>query len=195
MNLARAATLKRSHQPRAPHSRSLLGYASWPDRLDKQRMIPPRLQSKDYLGAALLILMGCAVAFIGRSYRMGSLTDMGAGFIPTALGILMAAVGLLIGLTARPALGTTLIVPHGQEPRAFELRAWGFILAGIAAFVLLGTFGGFVPASFACVFICALGDRQNSLRDTFLLACLLVAAGYLIFHWGLNLQFDAFKWG
>ena len=39
------------------------------------------------------------------------------------------------------------------------------------------------------------GDRQNSLRDAFLLACLLVTAGYFIFHWGLNLQFDAFKWG
>jgi hypothetical protein len=158
-------------------------------------MIPARLRSKDCLGAAILILMGFAVAFAGHGYRIGTLTAMGAGYIPTVIGVLMVAVGLLIGLTASPASEAARVVPHGHGPSAFELRSWSFILASIAAFVVLGTYGGFVPASFACVFISALGDRQNSLRDAFLLACLIVAAGYLIFHWGLKLQFDTFSWG
>lgn len=158
-------------------------------------MIPPRLRSKDYLGAVLMISMGSAVAFAGFGYRIGTLTAMGAGYFPTVLGILMVLVGLLIGLTAAPALETGRVVAHGHGSSAFEPRAWGFILAGIAAFVLLGTYGGFVVASFACVFISALGDRQNSVRDAFALACLIVAAGYLIFHWGLGLQFEAFRWG
>ena len=158
-------------------------------------MIPVRFRSKDYLGASLMVLMGSAVALAGRGYRIGTLTAMGAGFIPTVLGILMVAVGVLIGLTAAPRSETRSVVSPGHGPGAFELRSWASILGGVAAFVVLGTYGGFVPASFACVFICAMGDRQNSVRDAFLLACLIVAAGYLIFHWGLNLQFDAFKWG
>jgi hypothetical protein len=158
-------------------------------------MIPARLRNKDYLGAAILILMGSAVAFAGRGYRIGSLTAMGAGYIPTVIGAFMVAVGLLIGLTASPAPEAARVAPQGHGPGAFEMRSWAYILAGIGSFVLLGKFGGFVPASFACVFVSALGDRQNSLRDAFLLAVVIVAAGYLIFHWGLKLQFDAFGWG
>ena len=158
-------------------------------------MIPPRFRSKDHAGAALLILMGIAVASAGRSYRVGTLTLMGAGYIPTVLGVLLVAVGVLLGLTANRAAQPTLAVSLGHSPAAIDVRSWGFILGGIAAFVLLGEYGGFVPATFACVFISSLGDRQNSLRDALLLASVLVIAGYLIFCWGLKLQLEPFKWG
>jgi putative tricarboxylic transport membrane protein len=154
--------------------------------------------SKDNVGAVLLIALGTAVALAGRGYHVGSLTRMGSGYMPLVLGVLLVAVGILIAATARLASGTRAAsVPgaghHGG--RAFEPRAWICILGAIAAFVIVGTYGGMVPATFACTFIAALGDRTNRLRDAAALALAMVVAGWLIFIWGLHFQMPAFTWG
>lgn len=158
-------------------------------------MIPPRFRSKDHAAAALLVAMGAAAAIAGRSYRIGSLQHMGAGFVPVVLGGLMIAVGLLIGLGAQAGQPAPTRAPRSHGSVGVDLRAAACILGGLAAFVLFGTYGGLVPATFACVFLSALGDRQNGWRDAAMLAAALVVAGYLIFGVGLKLQFDAFQWG
>jgi len=38
-----------------------------------------------------------------------------------------------------------------------EWRAWLCILAGPILFIILGSLGGLLPATFACVFVSALG--------------------------------------
>jgi hypothetical protein len=52
-------------------------------------------------------------------------------------------VGVLIGLTDSSALQATRASSLGHGPAAIDVRAWGFILGGVAAFVVLGTYGGF----------------------------------------------------
>ena len=51
------------------------------------------------LPAVVLALAGIFVAVLGSSYQIGSLTAMGPGFMPVALGLclMLLAVGLLIG--------------------------------------------------------------------------------------------------
>ena len=51
-----------------------------------------------------------------------------------------------------------------------------------------------MPATFAAVFISALGDRTNSVRDAALLAAGITIAGVLIFSLGLKLSFPLFTW-
>ena len=55
--------------------------------------------------------------------------------------------------------------------------------------------GGLVPATFALVFISALGDRTHTLRSALLLSVFVTAIGIVIFSWGLELQFPMFSWG
>jgi hypothetical protein len=150
-------------------------------------------RGREYISSALIVSIGAVAVFAGRSYRVGSITDMGAGFVPTAIGISLIVVGLLIGATTNPRF--QLAASTGKSGRGlFDARAWSFIVGGVAAFVLLGAYG-FVPASFACVFISTLADRRNSIRDASLLAAAIVAVGYLIFHVGLKIQLAAFAWG
>jgi hypothetical protein len=149
---------------------------------------------KDRIGAILLVLLGGTIAFFGYGYGVGRFESMGAGFMPVALGILMAVVGLLIGATATlsSAEGTAADAEsHGA--RGLDVRAWLCILGGIAAFVVLGDYGGLVPATFVGVFIAAMGDRSNSARDALLLAGALVVVALVIFSWALKLQMPAFK--
>lgn len=150
-------------------------------------MLSLRRIHKDHYGAALMILIGTAVVTIGSGYHVGHLTHMGAGFMPVLYGSLLIAVGVLLGLGARPAGPAAAATP--------QWRGWACILGGVAAFVLLGRHGGLLPATFASVFVAALGDRQNSLRDAALLALAMTVASELIFSLALRLPLPAFTWG
>jgi hypothetical protein len=138
-----------------------------------------------------MVVLGAAVAIAARTYEIGSLHAMGSGFFPLVLGVLLAAVGLAI-------LATTPLKPPASPPRGpagIDLRAWGCILGGIVAFVMLGRHGGLVPASFVSVFVAAMGDRSNTARDAALLAAAMTIFGVVVFHFGLHLLLPLFSWG
>jgi hypothetical protein len=80
-----------------------------------------------------------------------------------------------------------------QQPP--QWRGWICIVLGVAAFPVIGKYGGFVPATFAIVFISALGERENTWRGITLLALAMVAFCIGVFWWGLNIQFPLFGWG
>lgn len=152
-------------------------------------MKPLREFNRDRVGALLLILMGSGIVAQGLTYRMGALTRMGAGFIPVVLGILLILVGMAIGVTAEPGdFGTARSMPT-------EWRGWLCILGGVLAFVVFGTYGGLVPATFLSVFIAAMGDRGNKVRDAAILSAGITIVGVLIFVFGLKMTFPMFSWG
>lgn len=155
--------------------------------------------TKDHYGGALLVAAGLGVVIAGLGYHVGSLRQMGSGFFPVVLGVLLALVGLALLATA-PRGGPQAQAPapgaeHGHLGGApVQWRGWLCILGGVAAFVALGEHGGLVPASFASVFIAALGDRTNSVRDAALLALAMTLFGVVVFHYGLHILLPLFGW-
>ena len=147
--------------------------------------------NQDYYGGALVMLVGLATFFGGMHYQIGTLQRMGPGFFPTAIGVILTAIGLLIAVSARP--GTSSAENHVRV-RAPDLRGALCILGGLGAFILLGDHFGLVPATFAAVFIAAVGDRQNTLKDAALLAIGMVVLAVVLFHWALQLQIELFQW-
>jgi hypothetical protein len=152
-------------------------------------MKPLRHYNKDRVSGVVLLVLGLAIVAQGLEYRMGALTRMGAGFVPVVLGTLLALVGVAIWVTAEPGdFGTAKSMPT-------EWRGWLCVLGGVLAFVVLGTYGGLVPATFISVFIASLGDRGNSVRTSALLAAGITIVGVLIFVYGLKMTFPLFTWG
>jgi hypothetical protein len=152
-------------------------------------MKPLRRFNKDRVSAVILILIGAGIIAQGINYRIGALTRMGAGFIPVVLGTLLALTGLAIGLTAEPG-------DFGDQTTApTEWRGWLCVLGGVLAFVVLGVYGGLVPATFISVFIAAMGDKGNSVRGSLLLSAGITIAGIVIFIFGLKMTFPLFTWG
>ena len=147
-------------------------------------------RGRDYAAGILMIAIGLAAALQGSTYPIGALSRMGPGYFPVALGVILACVGLAIALAARFAPDAA-----AGEARAPEWRGWLCITASIVAFVVLGEYGGLAPATFAIVFVSALGDRQNSVRDAALLAAGSVAIAVVVFWWALQLQLPLFRWG
>ncbi len=156
---------------------------------------------RDHIGGAVLLALGAAAVVAGVGYRMGTLRQMGPGFFPVVLGVLMALVGVAI-------LATTPLAPKALDDDApavaseyahlsgpvVQWRGWACIVGGIAAFVVLAAHGGLVPASFVSVFVAAMGDRRNGVRDAALLALVMTAFGVVVFHFGLHLLLPLFAW-
>src|SRR6266852_8362131 len=114
-----------------------------------------------------MTLIGVGAVLEARHYNVGTLFHMGPGFFPIILGVVMTCLGILIAGVAAVATAADddqLIIP---KP---EWRAWACILAGPVLFIILGNLGGLVPATFACVFVSALGDRDSTLKSSLLLA-------------------------
>lgn len=148
--------------------------------------------NKDYYGGGLMFLLGVGAVMKGFQYKIGSLSRMGPGYFPVAVGVVLAAMGILIALGAR----SNVVVPTGKEVHhPPEWRGWLCIIASNIAFIVLGRYGGLLPATFAVVFIAALGDRQNTLKSAFFLSLGMVVVCLIVFSWALQLQFPLFRWG
>jgi Tripartite tricarboxylate transporter TctB family len=153
---------------------------------------------RDFVGGLLLILIGLSAAFQGRSYQVGTIDNMGAGFFPVALGIILALTGgiLLGGAIARRI--RLQAVPDSEQAAPalpFEWRGWICICLSVIAFAVLSDYTGLVPATFACVAIAGIADRENSLREILLLATGITLAGAAVFWWGLGVTIPLFMRG
>ena len=142
---------------------------------------------KDFVGGLLILLIGLLTTNASRHYDIGSLRRMGPGYFPLLLGVILTLTGALIMLTARTDA-------HARAPAA-QWRGWLAICAGILAFLAFGERFGLLPATFATVFISALGDRQNSARTALILAVLMSIVCAIVFWWLLQVQMPLFRWG
>ena len=142
--------------------------------------------------AGTMIVLGLGAIAQVSTYTLGSLARMGPGLFPAILGVLLVLLGLII---ARMAFSPMVTEEDAEEIPPPEWRGWGCIIGGLMTFILLGKYGGLVPATFALVFISAMGDRQHTLRSAALLAVGVTILGVAVFSWALQLQFPLFRWG
>ena len=138
---------------------------------------------RDYYAGALMILVGLVAAQDARHYAVGTLRQMGPGYFPLALGIILILLGTLIAGTASTG---ELTDEEAAMPRS-EWRGWGCILAGPILFIIFGQLGGMLPATFACVFVSALGDRETTVKGAAILAAGVTLFAVLLFHYLLKL--------
>ena len=153
------------------------------------------INRKDYYGGALMVLIGLGAIYGGTDYHIGSLSHMGPGFFPAALGGLLALTGILIAISARSGEATPPAPGDGHAHGLPDLRGSACILLGTLAFLGLGHYGGLLPATFAIVFISALGDRKNTIKQAFVLSLGMSAIAVVVFWWALQLQLPLFRWG
>ncbi|OYX82908.1 MAG: hypothetical protein B7Y84_19020 [Azorhizobium sp. 32-67-21] len=75
----------------------------------------------------------------------------------------------------------------GEHFHLPDLRGFVAIISGIVAFIALATWWGFAPATFALVFISALGDREATLKSSAALAGVMTAILIGLFWYALRL--------
>jgi hypothetical protein len=153
------------------------------------------VRKRDFYAGGLMLLLGLGIALKGATYRPGTLMHMGPGFLPTALGVLLVLLGIVI---AAAAFGPT--EPGSQEsqrilPENPQWWAWFCILMSPVLFIIFGRYLGMAPGTFACVFIAALGDKQATWKSTFILATVITVFGVTLFSYFLQVPMPIFTWG
>jgi hypothetical protein len=137
--------------------------------------------ARRYAAGGLMLLFGLAVVLEARTFGLGTLARVGPGLYPTLVGAALAGVGLLIAVT--PEAGDE--AGEGGRP---DWRGWFCIVLGIVLFMVLGEHLGLGPATFACVFVSALGDRGGNPRAALLLALAMTAVAAVVFSYALKFQ-------
>lgn len=146
---------------------------------------------QDRFAGGVIAAIGLAALSIACTYKVGTLRAMGPGFFPVVLATLMVLIGVAIAFT-RDETVPDMHEPDGlQQP---EIRGWICIIVGVTAFILLAKPAGMLPATFACVFIAAMGDRTSTWRNSALLAAAVAILGTLLFYYGLQIQLSPLNW-
>jgi hypothetical protein len=149
------------------------------------------VRKRDFYAGIVIILLGLVPAVTGPSYDLGTLMRMGPGFMPTALGVILIVLGIIIA-------GSALTLPEGEDedilPEQPQWRGWACVLAGPILFMVFGYIGGLVPATFGCVFISALGDRSATLKGSFVLGSVISVFAVIVFHYFLQIPMPVLTW-
>ena len=136
----------------------------------------------DLLVGAIFTAFGVGAAILGSAYGIGTASEMGAGYVPTAVGGILAILGLILA-------GRALLKPAGRPTITFpELRPLVFVTGGVVAFGLLINVAGLIVAMLAMVAIAGMADRRGSWAGLAATGLLMTAAVALIFVYVLGMN-------
>ncbi|WP_445953851.1 tripartite tricarboxylate transporter TctB family protein [Tepidimonas sp.] len=145
-----------------------------------------RHDQRDFLGGLLMAFVGFAAAWYAyEHYELGTPNDMGPGFFPFGLGILLGVLGLLIALPAMLRPGEQLRVMWGALAR---------VVGAIVLFALLLKTAGLVLACMAAVILASTADRSIGWRVRLLTAVVIAALSWLVFIVGLGMVLPVWPW-
>jgi len=140
------------------------------------------------VSGAVLLVAGLVISFFAWGYPTGSLNQMGPGFIPQTIGV-------LISLLAVAILIVDLGDPELERPGAIQLRSLCFVSAGIIIFAVLVDRAGLVPSMFLAVGVSMFADDQSKPLTVLIYSIIAAGLGWLLFLVGLELPIPAFwRW-
>ena len=142
-----------------------------------------------------MTVLGGGGAEAAEGSNAGGLAGRGRGWCRLAGGVGLGRTGGVSALGAKKkgrGEGAALV---GHKHDIPDFRGAACIILGTIAFYFCGEYLGLLPATFAIVFICALGDRSNSVMACFVLAMSMMIVAVVIFWWALQVQMPLVRWG
>lgn len=153
-----------------------------------------KFNRKEFWASFLMLVLGVGTIVGSQNYQLGTLVRMGPGYFPLMLGVLLTAIALFIlfspeTLTEDAEEGGIVLTMKEQ------IITWALVIGSVILFIIVGKYGGLVPATFVMCAVAALGDKGNTLKDAILIGVVmsLISAG--LFYYGLRIQFPIFTWG
>ena len=140
--------------------------------------------NRDFLAGLLFIAIGAGGFAVALSYPFGSVQQMGPGFFPRSLGVILAGFGVVTMIRG---------LRSGEPVRG----AWGWFPLAMLSIAMIA-FGwlmehvGMVPSLVVLVVASAWAGREFRWGEAALLAVAMSLLAVAIFTWGLGLPYDLF---
>ena len=131
-----------------------------------------------------MIAIGAFAAIYGQRYEMGQLQQMGPGYFPVVLGVLLALLGAFIALPALFRSGTAVRI---------QWKSLFWVSASLVSFAGLLNVAGLILSTMTCVVMSTMASTLP-MRTKVVLAGAIALLTYLIFSLGLGMQFRLWPW-
>lgn len=144
-------------------------------------MSTPFHNNRDALAGLLFMALGTIGFVVALSYPFGSLQEMGPGFFPRVLGVILAGLGIV-----------TLVRGLRSGERVEGAWSWLPLLllsASLVAFGWLMERFGLLPALVVLIVTSARAGKEFRWRETVVLTVVLCLMAVAIFVWGLGLPY------
>lgn len=144
------------------------------------------VDQRDFLGGIILSIAGFAVAFYAfTELPIGTVRQMGPGMFPSALGLLLAAIGILIALFA---LSRTERLPN------IELHSAVAVLAGLSGFTLTVDRYGLIVAIAVLTTLTSFASQKLRPKHVCILIIFLSLLAWAIFVLGFGMPIQLWEW-
>jgi len=140
--------------------------------------------TRDLIGGIALIAIGVFAAVHARQYELGELQRMGPGYFPTALGILLAILGVLVTVPALFREGTSINV---------EWKSLFWVMVSILIFAIFLNMLGMIFTSILAVIASSMASDIKWKARLILSGCIAVIT-YMIFSFGLGMVIPVWPW-
>jgi hypothetical protein len=142
---------------------------------------------KGILAGLIYIAVGATAFITSHNYTIGTLLDMGPGFFPAMIGIILVGLGIGSVVVSLRKTSADPIVKLNIEPLLL-------ILAGTVSFALLIVPAGLFVASAALIFLACFRRLLTNPVEVFLTYAALAGFSAVVFVHVLHLPIPLFWW-
>jgi hypothetical protein len=148
--------------------------------------------TQDFYAGLLFSVVGGAFAWGATNYDIGSAAEMGPGYFPLVLGMLLVGLGVAITAKAlgQPNTDARTIGPWAWRPLICIVLAnllFGVLLVGLPSIGLPAM--GMWVAIVVMTVVASMARKGFSWAEALVQGLVLAIGSYLVFVLGLNLQF------
>ncbi|WP_432786118.1 hypothetical protein AAEX37_00223 [Oligella sp. MSHR50489EDL] len=155
-----------------------------------------RVNRKELWSVLLMLILAVPTIVGSLNYQVGTLARMGPGYFPLILGCILTFLALLLLFSPEPV--ESLLDEIAEEDTLSlkeQVITWVTIVASVIAFIVIGKYGGLIPATFVMCTLAAFADKRNSVVTNIIIGAVLTAVAVGLFRYGLQIQFPLFTWG
>ena len=139
-----------------------------------------RVGTSDLLLGLFLCAVAATVLVAPRTLNFGTLTEMGAGFMPRVLSLVLMGFGVFF-------LGCAVFRRATESLGPIDWRALAGVTLAVAVFALTAGRFGLAIGSVLAILVAGAASRETRWRELVIFAVVMAAAAVLLFIKGLGL--------
>ncbi len=149
-------------------------------------------RQRDFFAGLVFSCAGITAVWASKNYRIGTAAEMGPGYFPMMLGVLLAVIGAVITFNAIVAKrgADEKIGPFAWKPLFFIIGAnlvFGIMLDGLPSIKLPAM--GLIAGIYALTFLASLAGEEFKLKEVIILATVLALICFVAFTLLLKLPY------